>query len=86
MIIIYASCWYSPKAVHLPNRNKSESLPPGAEQRGGFVVICCFCFHSVLISTGCCSSELLDIYINFKHQKIINNQCDFNPFKENPLT
>lgn len=86
MIIIYGSCWYSPRA-DIPSKQKSQLFPPGAEQRG----FCCCCllfffFNSVLISTGCCSSELLDIYISLKHQKIINNQCDFNPFKENPLT
>lgn len=77
--------------VYLPNRNKSQLLPLGAEERvDGFFFFSCFClfllfpfsidFYRMLLIRA--SGHLHQ----FKTSKIINNQCGFNPFKEKPLT
>lgn len=76
--------------VYLPNRNKSQLLPLGAEERVDVFLFSCFCllllfpfsidFYRMLLIRA--SRHLHQ----FKTSKIINNQCDFNPFKEKPLT
>lgn len=76
--------------VYLPNRNKSQLLPLGAEERVVGFFFSSFCllllflfsidFYRMLLIRA--SGHLHQ----FKTSKIINNQCDFNPFKEKPLT